>query len=208
MSATKLARVEEILRSLPGVVEVARLDGGKRWRAIDLESAYEVSSVLPVRNLGVKLLASRDHCYAILKDGRFRAPKSPTVYLVEQDIRGDAAHSLEVEGVRYAVVGEEVVEGHADYAEPVIPLESSFVMFPERRSGPGVPCSFMLPPLPFPELEREAAALGISGIISISPSLAADGFIRDTFHFPVANALATLLVGFNSTPPGPSISES
>ena len=91
MGTTKLARVEEILRNIPGVVQVARLDAD-RWRAIDLESAYEVSSVLPVRNLGVKLLASRDHCYAILKDGRFRAPKSPTVYLVEQDLRGDAAH--------------------------------------------------------------------------------------------------------------------
>ena len=61
---------------------------------------------------------------------------------------------------------------------------------------------------PVPELEREAAGLGISGIISISPSLAADGFIRDTFRFPVTNALATLLVGFNTTRSTASISES
>jgi hypothetical protein len=198
-----LARVEEILRSIPGVVEVARLDGGARWRAIDLESSSEISSVLPVRNLGVKLLASRDHCYAILKDGRFRSPKGPTVFLVEQDLGGHAPHAIEVDGARYAVVGEEVVEGHSDYNEPVVPLEDSFVMFPDRRSGPDVPCTFMLPPLPFPELDREAAALGISGIISISPSLAADGFLRETFRFPPTNALATLLIGFNSTTPAP-----
>ncbi len=201
MGTTTLARVEEILRGIPGVVEVARLDGGTRWRAIDLESSYEVSSVLPVRNLGVKLLASRDHCYAVLKDGRFRTPKSPTVYLVEQDLRGDAAQPLVVDGARYAVVGEEVVEGHPDYTETVIPLEDSFVMFPDRRSGPDVPCTFMLPPLPFPELDREAEALGISEIISISPSLAADQFIREAFRFPQTNALATLLVGFNTAPP-------
>jgi hypothetical protein len=201
MGTMTLERVEEILKGIPGAVAVARLDGGQRWRAIDLESTYEVSSALPVRNVGVKLLASRDHCYAILKDGRFRAPKAPTVYLVEQDVRGDAAQPLEVDGARYAVVGEEVVEGHAGYAEEVIPLEASFVMFPGRRSGADVPCFFMLPPLPFPELDREAAALGISGIISISPSLAADEFIRETFRFPQTNALATLLVGFNSTSP-------
>jgi hypothetical protein len=201
MGKMTLERVEQILRGIPGVVEVARLDGGQRWRAIDLESAYEVSSVLPVRNVGVKLLGSRDHCYAILKDGRFRPPKAPTVYLVEQDLRGDAAQPLEVDGARYSVVGEEVVEGHSGYTEEVIPLEDSFVMFPGRRSGPDVPCTFMLPPLPFPELEREAASLGISGIISISPSLAADEFIRETFRFPQTNALATLLVGFNSTSP-------
>jgi len=201
MGTMTLERVEKILKGIPGVVEVARLDGGQRWRAIDLESAYEVSSVLPVRNLGVKLLGTRDHCYVILKDRRFRSPKAPTVYLVEQDLRGDAAQPLEVDGARYAVVGEEVVEGHAEYTEEVIPLEGSFVMFPGRRSGPDVPCSFMLPPLPFPELDREAAALGISGIISISPSVAADQFIRETFGFPPTNALATLLVGFNSTSP-------
>ena len=201
MGTATLARVEQILRGIPGVVDVARLDGGQRWRAIELESSYELSSVLPVRNLGVKLLASRDHCYAILKDGRFRTPKSPTVFLVEQDLRGDAAQPLVVEGARYSVVGEEVVEGHAEYTEPVIPLEDSFVMFPDRRTGPDVPCTFMLPPLPFPELDREAEALGISGIISISPSLAADGYLREVFRFSVTNALATLLVGFNSTSP-------
>jgi hypothetical protein len=201
MGTITLAKVEQILKGISGVVEVVRLDGGQRWRAIDLESAYEVSSVLPVRNLGVKLLATRDHCYAILKDGRFRTPKTPTVYLVEHDVSGKASQPIEVEGVRYAVVGEEVVEGHAAYTEAVISMDASFVMFPERRTGPDVPCTFMLPPLPFPELEQEAAALGISGIISISPSLATDGFIRETFRFPQTNALATLLVGFNSTPP-------
>jgi hypothetical protein len=200
MATSTLARIEEILKGIPGVVEVARLDGGQRWRAINLEAAYEGSSVLPVRNLGVKVLATRDHCYAILKDGRFRTPKTPTVYLVEQDVSGKAAQRIEVEGTAYAVVGEEVVEGRADYAEPVIPLDASFVMFPDRRTGPDVPCTFVLPPLPFPELDREAAALGISGIVSISPSLAADGFIREAFGFPVTNALATLLVGFNTSP--------
>ncbi len=197
MSASTLRRVEEILAAIPGAVKVARLDGGQRWRAVDLEAAYEGCSVLPVRNLGMRLLAHRDHCFAILKDGRFRSPRAPTVYLVEQDLRGDAAHAIEVEGTRYAVVGEEVVEGRPAYDEPVIPLEASFVIFPARRSGPEVPCTFVLPPLPFPELESEASRLGISAIISISPSLAADTFIREAFGFPPTNDLATVLVGFD-----------
>ena len=53
----------------------------------------------------------------------------------------------------------------------------------------------MLPPIHFPELEREADRLGVARIISISPSLAADTFLRESFGFPLTNTLATLLVG-------------
>jgi len=191
-------RVEQILRSLPGVVDAARLDDAQRLRVVELEARYEGFSVIPVRNLGVSLLAGRDACFALLKDGRFRPPKVPTVYLVEQGIRAGARHGLEVEGAVYTVVGEEVLEGRAAYEEPVIPVDDSFVIFPDRRSGPGVPCTFILPPIAFPELERESGRLGISGIISISPSLAADTFLREALGFPPSNDLATLLIGFNT----------
>jgi hypothetical protein len=52
----------------------------------------------------------------------------------------------------------------------------------------------MLPPVSFPELEGEAGSLGIRDVISISPSLAADTFLREAFGFPPTNDLATLLV--------------
>lgn len=190
-------RILQILESIPGVVRAAALTEGQRRRAIEQEARHERSSILPVRNVGVRLLADRDVCLAVLKDGTFRSPRVPTVYLVEEGAREDAPHVLTVEGQRYAVVGEEVVAGHRPYTEPTIPLEDSFVIFPERRSGADVPCLFLLPPIAFPELEREQTRLGIGQVVSISPSLAADVYIRDTFGFPSTNELATLLIGCN-----------
>jgi hypothetical protein len=197
MGQESLERVEDILRNLPGVVSVARLDDEQRLAAVRLEAQYGGSSALPVRNLGVELMAARDACFVLLKDGRFRPPKTPTVYLVEEGAAEDARQVIEVEGTRYAVVGEELLDGWPPPREPFLAIEDSFVIFPERRSGPGVPCTFILPPIPFPELEFAGGELGISSIISISPSLAADTYVRERFGFPPTNALATLLVGFN-----------
>jgi hypothetical protein len=205
MKEEKLTRIARILRGLPGVVDCARLDDEQRRAAVRLEALYSGSSALRIRNLGVELLAVRDVCFVLLKDGGFRQPKVPTVYLVEEGAAANARQVIEVEGTRYAVMGEEIIEGCPPADEPTVPIESSFVLYPERRTGPDVPCTFILPPIPFPELEREKAALGITGIISISPSLAADTFVRETLGFPPTNALATLLIGFNMRDPeGPA----
>jgi hypothetical protein len=201
MGHTDLTHVADILRNLPGVVSLARLDDGQRRTAVLLEEQYAGSSALQIRNLGVELLAARDVCFALLKDGGFRPPKTPTVYLVEEGASENAKHVIEVEGTRYRVVGEELIDGRLPPDEPFLPIESSFVIFTERRTRPDVPCTFILPPIPFPELEAEKDALGISRIISISPSLAADTFVRESFGFPPTNDLATLLIGFNMTAP-------
>jgi hypothetical protein len=197
MEHRELERAADILRNLPGVVGLARLDDDQRRTAVRLEALYAGSSALQIRNLGVELLAARDVCFALLKNGGFRPPKTPTVYLVEEGVTGDAKQVIEVEGTRYAVVGEELIEGCPPQAEPFMAIESSFVIYPERRTGPDVPCTFILPPIPFPELEADKTVLGISSIISISPSLAADTFVRECFGFPPTNDLATLLIGFN-----------
>jgi hypothetical protein len=192
---TIAAGIVRILRGLTGVVAVARLDDRQRARVVDREAQVQRSSVLPVRNMGVTILAERPLCFALLKDSTFRPPRVPTVYLVEEGAPHGSPHALTVEGVRYTIIGEESIDGAPAYAETTIPLDTSFVIFPERRRNPYVSCYFMLPPIHFPELEREADRLGVSGIISISPSLATDTFIRESFGFPLTNTLATLLVG-------------
>ena len=106
-------------------------------RAVELEERHEMSSVIPIRNLGVRILGERDTCFALLKDTTFRTPKVPTVFLVEEDAPEDCPHSLTVEGRRYAVVGEEVLSGRQPYGEQTIPLESSSVIFPQRLAGAG-----------------------------------------------------------------------
>ena len=191
----------EVLRSIPGVRSAAPLSDDLVRRAVELESRLERSSVLPVRNLGVRLLAQRDSCFVILKDGTFRAPGVPTVFLVEEDAPADCPQVITVDGRRFAVVGEEVMNPGTAYAEAIIPLERSFVIFPGRRRGPDVPCVFVLPPVRFPELEREAARLGIREVVSISPSPAADELLRESFGFPPTNELATLLIGCNREAP-------
>ncbi len=192
-----LGRVIGLLGSLPGVRRAVRLSDDERRRVVELEARHESSSAIPVRNLGVRLLADREECCALLKDSTFRAPRVPTVYLVEEDAADGCPNVLSVAGRRYAVVGEEVMEGRAPYAEPTIPLEKSFVIFPERRRGADVPCLFLLPPIAFSELEEEAVPLGIRDIVSVSPSLVTDDFLRRAFGFSPTNDLATLLIGFN-----------
>jgi hypothetical protein len=188
-----------LLRGLPGVVAAAGLDEVQRTAVVEREEEYEASALLPVRNIGVQMIRDRRICCVILKDARFRPPRAPTVYLAEEGASEGSPHAIVVEGVRYAIVGQEVVEGAA-FDEPTVSVEDSFVIFPERRTGPAVPCRFILPPVAFPELEAEAQRLGIEGIVSISPSLAADGYLRQAFGFPPTNALATLLVGCNPRP--------
>ena len=190
-------RILGILRTIPGVHRAVRLSDAQRLRAVELEERHEMSSVIPIRNLGMRMLAERQACFALLKDATFRPPKVPTVFLVEEDAPEGSAHLLTVAGRRYAIVGEEVLSGRGAWSEPTIPLESSFVIFPERRRGANVPCLFLLPPISFPELEGEAATLGIRDIVSISPSLSTDALLRESFHFPLTNNLATLLIGCN-----------
>jgi len=195
------AEVFAVLREIPGVVSVASLNQQQLAIAVQVESDYERSCTVRVHNLGVALLADHASCVVLLKDSSFRPPRQPTVYLVEEVDRPGSAHRIDVAGRRFEVVGQEVVEGRVPREEPAVPVDDSFVIFPERRSGPAVPCFFLLPPLPFPELESRAPGLGIRDVISVSPSLAADAYVRDLFDFPPTNVLATILIGFNPAIP-------
>ena len=201
-ASVRAARIMSLLKGIAGTVEIAELSDAQRDRVVELESAHEATSTLPIRNMGIRLLSRRTTCCALLKDARFRPPRVPTVYLVEDSGSpgpgAETGNVVMVEGVRYRIVGEEVVPGRPADKEEIIPLDTSFVIFPERRSRTGVPCFFMLPPIGFPELEAEAGALQIKDILSISPSLATDMWLRATFGFPPSNALATLLVGWNT----------
>ena len=82
MDSVTAARIAELLGKIPGTVAVARLEPDQRLKVVELESVFERSSVLPIRNIGVRMLAERAACFALLKDARFRPPRVPTVYLV------------------------------------------------------------------------------------------------------------------------------
>lgn len=200
MAATDIKTIEGILRGLAGVREVRRLDGAAREKLLRVESEFESASAIPIRNVGVACAARREETLVVLKDVRFRPPATPTVYMVEElDGSMPGPHELWVEQRRYRVIGEEIIGDPRRYGVEAIFLADTFAMFPERRTGRQVPCLFILPPLPFPELEARGPELGIVDVVSISPSIAADECLRELYGFPRTNDLATLLVGFNRT---------
>jgi len=201
MTEKVLDRVERILRDIAGVMDTARLNAEQKNKVVELESRNESGLPLPCRNLGVTLMAERDACFVLLKTAGFRAPVAPSLYLVEEGAQPGSNHALTVAGKQYTVVGEELTGSLEEYAEPVVSLDGSFVMFPGRRRNSAVPCYFLLPPLPFPELDEMSAELGLRDVMSISPSLVSDGFLRETFRFSSSNTLATLLVGFDAPLP-------
>ena len=207
MSETKdgLSVVKEalqVLSGLTGIVAVKQVQRGTVEQVAELESRYEKGALVPLRNLGVRVALKRDVAIGVLKDTHFREPPEPTVYLVEEDPEKVAppAQRVAVEGTTYRIVGEEVLASRSPYTEKIIALGDSFVIFPDRRSSNRVPSYFLVPPLGFPELEAISARLGITGVLSISPSAQADSCLREACGFPDDPALATLLVAFDVNP--------
>jgi hypothetical protein len=194
--------VREALRllvGLPGIVGVRRVRAKTIEQVVELESRYERGVVVPLKNLGVHVVLKRKVAVAVLKDGRFRPPPAPTVYLVEEAGREECPqeHCIVVEGMRYRVVGEEILPSREAYLERTVPLGDSFVIFPDRRSSQKTPSYFLVPPLGFPELEAVGEQLGIRGVVSISPSAQADSRLRKACGFAEDPSLATLLVAFD-----------
>jgi len=197
---SKLEAVERLLRNLPGMVAVGRLDETAKARALELESRYEASSLLvPVRNLGVRAALARNHTCVLVKDRRFRRPPAPTVYLVEEGGPGEEGGGilLEAGGKSYRIIGQEVPDGWEPSGEITWALSSSFVLFPQRRSDRSLPAFILLPPLPFPELESRREELEIRNIVSASPSSLCDCFLRQSSSLPASMEYATILVGFD-----------
>jgi len=205
----RLAAVERLLAELPGIVGVSRVRSDALEAALAEETRYEQAAFMPLRNVGVREVHARAVALALLKNGLFREPPAPTVYLVEP--AGDPAEGpspepvLEAGGVHYRILGEEVLAARPARVtrpgEKTVFLADSFVMFPERRASPRTPSFFLMPPLGFPELEEREQELGIRGVVSISPSSLADVALRAACGFPADASLASLLVGFDWAEP-------
>ena len=197
------------LGGLPGVRSAAPLRAADLVAVLHAEESYERGAALPVLNLGVRHGLQRAHVVAILKDRSFRRPPSPTLYLVE-DGESPESESLRIDGSVFHVLGEELIPGDRDVAPGAVSISDTFYIYPERRSDPARPSRFLLPPVPFPELEAARWRDRIRSVVSASPSPLADAALRGICGFPEDPELATLLVGFDpaafrpgEAPPGP-----
>jgi hypothetical protein len=194
-----LSRVFDIISNLPGVLAVEEV-AKKHISAIeDSEEANLKIQMVPFANIGIKTILKREFLLVFLKDTSFRRPPCPTVYLVEEydTDNHESDHLIEIEGARYYVVGEEVLNPDIQYKEKHAFFGSGFVLFPDRRKGPKKPAYFMIPPIAFPELQDRKEELGITEVMSVSPSTITDDLIRQAFGFSTDPELATIMVGFD-----------
>ena len=201
MRGERLQTIESLLRGLRGIVDVRLIDPSALYALLQEEARCERLSFLPLRNLGLQEVKERAEVFALLKDGRFRPPPAPTVYLVEEASGREPAQGgmgwLEAGGRLFRILGEEVLESRKPYREKTLFLADSFVLFPERRASPRTPSYFLMPPLGFPELEERQEELGIRRVASISPSALTDVRLREACSFSPEGALATILLGFD-----------
>ncbi len=164
-----LSQIEGFLRSQPGVISVRKIPPSLYSSLHDHEAQSSGTDLFPVHNLGSVQATLRENILALLKDKNFRKPALPTVYLVVEATPGDRQLPvLEIAGKAYVI-----------------------------RSN-RKPSYYLLPPLPFPELEAKQHIYKIRDVISASLSSTADTYLRAKLGFELTDTSATLVIGFNS----------
>lgn len=176
------AEVIGLLQSLEGVANAGIVEPELRKKLLAEEERYSSLGPISVENIGMKIALRRQKLYFIIKDKRFRPPPISTVQLVSGD--GD-------------VLGEEVIAGNMPSrkkGEKVFQLGKGFVIYVSRAREKGRTARFVLPPVPFPEIE----SLGFAkNIVSASPSTLGDTEIRKAHGIEENPKLASILVGFD-----------
>jgi hypothetical protein len=191
--------IYNLLSSLPGVVEIAQVRPEDIPKIKETEDINQKKQFVPLKNLGIQAVLDRGNLCVILKDSTFRSPPCPTIYLVEEAEHEELPPDqfVEIAGKRYRIIGEEVVNRKKSYAEKQVFFESDFVLFPERRRDrQHIPAFLIVPPIPFPELEKKS--LSIENIMSVSPSAQSDAFLRSAYNLSKLPKYATILIGWDT----------
>jgi hypothetical protein len=173
------------IKKLKGVLEVQKLSDGDRETILFMESRRE-GNVVPVVNEGLKECLKRDFCLALLKNENFRSATVPTVLLITDKgrILGRELFSPE-EKERYQYRGD------------VYFLSEDFVLFKPNKAldrALNEKEFFVLPPVPFPELEGLDE---VSEVISCSPSAMGDAYLKNEYGYPQDPLIASIIVGFS-----------
>lgn len=176
------SEVLNLLHSLDGVAYAGIITPEMRVKLLEEEERYYSLGPISVENIGVKTALKRQKLYFIVKDKRFRQPPISTVQLISKD--GE-------------ILGEEIIAGRMPShkkGEKTFLLGKGFVIYVSRAKEKGRSARFVLPPVPFPEIET----LGYTkNIVSASPSTLGDVEIRKMSNIKEDPRLASILVGFD-----------
>jgi hypothetical protein len=181
-------KVEAVLRSVKGVLDVKWLDLEAKDRALALEEDVRQKGLSggtgTYYNEGVVEVLSRKYVCVVLNNNEFRHANEPSLFWVAGDI----------------VIGEEVTDPERLKAlkkkGDIKVLKKDFVLhFDRMKQVRGQPPVFVIRGLPFPELE---SITGIGEILSASPIGSADMYFKKRFGWDTkARELGTILIGFN-----------
>lgn len=175
----------KIIKKLKGVLDVQELSEEDRKALLEIESSRK-GDIIPVINMGLEECMKKDFYLVVLKNEEFRSPPIPTVLLVTDKgrILGQELISPE-EKVKYQN------RRNAYFMSP------EFVIFKPDELTRGIQKEkefFLLPSVPFPELEDIE---GIYDVVSCSPSTEGDSYLKDKYGYPQDPHIATILVGFS-----------
>ena len=176
------SEVITLLRSMEGVIQAGFVPEELRRKLLEEENRYANLGPIAVDNLGVKATVQRERVFFIIKDKRFRPPPIATVQLVAED---------------GTVLGEEVIRGRKpimDEGEKPLYLGKDFVIQCSKARAKGKNSRFVLPPVPFPELEKLPFA---RNVCSSSPSTLGDTEIKKEFGIDDDPKLASILIGLD-----------
>lgn len=173
------------LSEMKGTVHVFRLDDNCRDKILEIEKDIKAAMLIPCINMGVEECLKRQHVFAIIKNRAFRPPPEATVVLYSDD---------------GTVLGEEILpykkkQFLEENKEEIIWLSEEFVLYPERK-GKAMEF-FVMPPVSFPEITE----IGMTNVVSCSPSAPSDMMLRKNHGFEDDPKLASILIGFDSEEP-------
>lgn len=173
-----------LIASLDGVLKVEQLSNENILDIIDIESERS-EELVPVFNQGIQECFKRDCSLVIFKKGFFRPPSTPTLLLI-----------FDGEVLGHDIFTDEQKEKYQN-DEDVKFLSDDFIIFEDVLHNHNLEKGneyFVLPPVPFPELDDFD---NLSDVVSSSPSTASDEYLKEEFGYGQDSSIATIFVSFN-----------
>lgn len=179
-------KVTKALEDLGGTLKIKKLSNEDIATLIDIESNRD-NDIIPVINEGLKECFRRDHSIVLFKNSHFRLPSGPTLFLVTED--GNI--------LGHDIFTEEEKEKYRE-DERAYFLSDDFVIFKEDIKNKDFKPKkqyFILPPVPFPELNEFEI---VADVVSSSPSAESDIYLKRKYGVPEDPKIATIIVSFSS----------